>query len=111
MTYEEMILKENIMRRVRFIWGFKRLGTVLTAKFALFAALVAGASFFVSVPNVLRNMPSFTQIGDFSQFVASAFLNTKVFVQLASLAAITLLYFMARDIVRAFRDSRVLAHA
>ncbi len=105
MTKEELILKEQIMMRVRFIYGVKSLPRVFIPKLALLASLVAVAGFFVSVPNVLHNMPSLFEIGNFTRFVVTAFLNTKLAIQVMSIVSFAVTVFMVRDITKVFRTS------
>ena len=111
MEYENLVLKESIMSRVRFIYRMKSVATPLVAKFAVFASLVAIAGFSVSLPNVLRNMPSLLDIGNFAHFFVAAFINTKFVVQAMSLGTCAVLFFMARDIFKVFTDSKVLKTA
>jgi hypothetical protein len=105
MTNQEQILKNDIMMRVRFIYGIKSLSRVFVPKLALLASLVAIAGFFVSFPNVFRNMPSILEITRFADFVISAFVHTKLFVQAVSLGTLVLMAYMVRDIVQVFQSS------
>src|SRR3989344_5633938 len=103
MTKEESILKDQIMMRVRFVYGVKSLPRVFIPKLAVLASLVAIAGFFVSVPNVIHNMPSLFEIGDFVRFLTAAFINTKLAIQLMSLGSFAVAVFMVRDITKVFR--------
>jgi hypothetical protein len=103
MTKEESILKDQIMMRVRFVYGVKSLPRVFIPKLALLASLVAIAGFFVSVPNVLQNMPSLFEIQSFANFFMAAFLNTKITIQAVSLGTLLIVALMVRDIAKVFR--------
>lgn len=103
MTKEEQILKNEIMMRVRFVYGVRSLPRVFIPKLALLASLVAVAGFFVSMPHVFANMPSLFDIQNFSQFFVTAFLNTKLTIQLVSFGTLIILGLMVRDIMRVFR--------
>jgi len=103
MTKEESILREQIMMRVRFVYGVRALPRVFMPKLAILASLVAVAGFFVSFPNVLHNMPSLFEIGDFSRFIVAAFLNTKLAIQVVSLGSFAVAIFIVRDITKVFR--------
>jgi hypothetical protein len=105
MTNQEQILKNQIMMRVRFIYGVKSLSRVFVPKLALLASLVAIAGFFVSFPNVFRNMPSLLEITRFADFAMSAFVHTKLFVQAVSLGTLVLVAYMVRDIIQFFQTS------
>ena len=111
MTKEELALKQQIMMRVRFVYGVKSLPRVFIPKLAVLASLLAVAGFFVSVPNVLQNMPSLFEIGDFVRFIIAAFLNTKLAIQLMSLGSFAVAVFMVRDITKVFRAGSLRAVA
>lgn len=96
------ILIQEIMWRVRFIYGVKSLPRVLMPKVALLAVLFALMSVFVSMPHVIANMPSFFDVEQFFRFVTAAFVNTKLVIQGALLAGIILFGVMLRDITRVF---------
>lgn len=109
MTKEEQILKQEIMMRVRFIYGVKALPGVFIPKLALLASMVAVTGFFVSMPNVLSNMPNILDIGNFMNFLMSAFVNTKLAVQMACMVATVVSLFMLRDVVKTFRETRAFS--
>lgn len=111
MTKEEQILKNEIMMRVRFVYGVRALPRVFVPKLALLASLVAVAGFFVSMPHVFANMPSLFDIQNFAQFFVSAFLNTKLTIQLVSLGTLVVLGLMVRDIMKVFRTFNLRAVA
>lgn len=103
MTQEELILKENVMKRVRFIYMAKRVATPLVAKFAVLTGLVSFASLFVSMPHVLQNMPSLFEVERVTRFFTAAFLNTKLAIQVIALGTIVVTCYMLRDISLVFR--------
>ena len=74
MTKEESILREQIMMRVRFVYGVRALPRVFMPKLAILASLVAVAGFFVSFPNVLHNMPSLFANSDFIRIIVAGIL-------------------------------------
>jgi len=92
------------MKRVRFIYSMKRAVNLVTPKIAVLAVFVVVASFFVSVPNVIRNMPNFFEIGRLFEFSVSAFLNTKFAIQAISVGTLMMVFYIARDIFKAFRE-------
>lgn len=100
------MLKDDIMRRVRFVYGMKRLPAVFVPKIAVLASLVAVASFFVSMPNVLGNMPSLLEMPQFFAFITSAFMNTSPTIQAISVGVLAVVVYMVRDIVKTFRGFR-----
>ena len=111
MNYQDTILKETILMRVRFIHTVKNVGALFVAKLALFSGLVALAGFFVSVPHVLQNMPSLFEIKSFTQFAMMAFLNTKTAIQAITLGTLTLLLWMVGDLIKIFRVTPFLKTA
>jgi len=112
MNTQEQMLKDDIMRRVRFVYGMKRLPAVFMPKIAVLTSLVAVASFFVSMPNVLGNMPSIFELPRFFWFMISAFINTTPAIQIISVGVLAVVVYMVRDIVKTFRvPKRVFATA
>ncbi len=109
MTYEDLILKEAIMRRVRFIHALKTLAVPLATKLSAAAALAMFAAFFVSLPDVVHNMPSVFEVSHFAKFALTAFLKTRIVIQVASLAMFALVFGMTADIVRVFREPGVFS--
>lgn len=103
MNIQEQMLKDDIMKRVRFIYGMKALPRVFLPKLAVLTSLVAVAGFFVSVPNVIKNMPSLLETSKFVEFVSAAFLNTGFVTQAVAVGAIVVLFYMLRDIVNTLR--------
>lgn len=96
-------LKSDIMKRVLFIYGVKRLPAVFLPKFAILSTLVAVTGFFVSLPNVFRNMPSLFETQKFVQFLTSAFLNTRFAVQAFAVLSLVVLFYLARDVFQTLR--------
>lgn len=103
MNTQEQVLKNNIMMRVRFVYGMKALPRVFLPKIALLSAMLATGGFFVSLPNVLKNMPSLLEMPKFLTFASSAFLNTRFAVQIVAVGSIIVLFYMLRDIVNTLR--------
>lgn len=79
-------LKRRIMRRVYFVWAVRRVAHSVSLKLALVVLLVWQLTTFISVKNVLANVPRGSD-GSLFEFLAAAFLNTEV----ASWAIATLL--------------------
>lgn len=107
MNYEEKILTEKIMRRVRFIYSIKNNAPAFVVKFALLAFLVVAGSLLVSVPNVIRNMPSVFEIGHFANFFLAAFISTSIVMQAILLGTIASISYIIRDIVKTFRGAAI----
>ena len=103
MNYEDMVLRENIMRRVRFIYSVKNNALAFVAKFAVLVFFIVAGSFLVSVPNIINNMPSIFEIGNFVNFFMLAFLKTGLIIQAISLGTIAAIFYIVRDIVKTFR--------
>ena len=106
---ESNAVKQNIMRRIYFIYTLKRVSHVFAVRFGLLAALVSVGSFSVSVPNVLKNMPSLLQISKFFEFSFYAFLNTKLVIQLIVAGSVVVLFYLTRDVLKIVRNNRSVA--
>lgn len=111
MSIQDNNLKSDVMKRVLFIHGVKRLPAVFLPKFAVLSTLVALTGFSVSLPNVLRNMPSLFDVQKLAEFATSAFLNTRFAVQASALLTAVVLLYMLRDIFLAFRGRREMSLA
>lgn len=94
------------MQRVRFIYNAKAVGHLLLAKAAILASLLAISGFFVSIPNVLKNMPSLFDISNVALFSLSAFENTDFMIQIISIGTVVVIFYIFRDIVKTFRGVR-----
>ena len=103
MNIQEQMLKDDIMKRVRFVYGMKALPRVFLPKLAALTSLVAVAGFFVSMPNVFKNMPSLLEIPQFFGFFTAAFLNTSSIIQALALGTLVVVLYMVRDIVNTFQ--------
>lgn len=99
------------MRRVRFIYAIRKLAKVLALRFGLLSVFVAAASFWVSVPHILSNMPSFFELSKLFQFSVNAFLNTNLVIQLFTSASVLVLFYLVRDTVKILRGNRNIALA
>ena len=111
MNLQEKNLKSDVMKRVLFIYGVKRLPAVFLPKFAVLATLVAFTGFSASLPNVFRNMPSLFETQKFVEFTTSAFLNTRFAVQAFTVLALVVAFYMARDIFQTLRGRSAMSLA
>ena len=102
MTKDELILKRDIMQRVLFIYGLKSVPRVFLPKIAALSTLVAVTGFLVSVPNVLRNMPSLLELPKFFEFVTAAFVHTGFLVQTIVVIVLMVFFYILRDIIKTF---------
>lgn len=93
-------LRSRVMRQVLLVHRVRQVVTPLTVKAAFLFALGLVGSAFVSVQNVIANMPAVYEVRQVSDFVLSAFLNTEFIVQALLIAAGLFAVFMLRDIVR-----------
>jgi hypothetical protein len=105
MNIQDKNLKSDVMKRVLFIYGVKRLPSVFLPKFAILASIFALTGFSVSLPNVIKNMPSLFETQKFVEFMMSAFLNTRFVVQAFTLVSLVVLFYMARDLVKTLRGN------
>lgn len=92
------------MTRIRFIYGLRRAFYSVAPKLAFLALLVIAASFSVSLPNVIRNMPSMSEAGKVFEFGATAFMHTSFAIQAIFLLGIVILIYLVRDVAGAFRS-------
>lgn len=96
-------VRREVMRRVYVVFFLRKVVKPFLVKMGSVAAIALVATAFVSVQNVLGNMPSPAQFVAFGKFILSAFLNTELAVQALSLALATLALFAVRDLARISR--------
>lgn len=96
-------VKREVMRRVYVVFFLRKVVKPFMVKMGSVAALVLAATAFVSVQNVLGNMPSPAEFAAFGKFMLSAFLNTQLIVQAITLALAVLAVFAIRDLTRVSR--------
>ena len=101
------ILKKNIMRRVRFIYFLRRVFSAVSLKLALAAVFLVGIASFVSVRDVIMNMPDPWSVSEFLNFTFDAFIKTETMVQIFALATFVFLCLLARDLLKNLRVLRL----
>ncbi len=94
------------MRRVRFIYWSKRVYHSVTLKIFLLGTGMTGTALYVSLPNIVRNMPSIADVSAFSRFFVAAFFHTQMPVQIFSLFILAVLVWTARDLVITLRGDQ-----
>ncbi len=101
-------LNIHVMRRVRFIYWSKRVYHSATLKIFLLGMCTVSATLYVSLPDVILNMPSLTDLQAFSKFVFSALLNTRSRVQLIAILAISIVLWLCKDIIQNIRENSLM---
>lgn len=94
-------LKMSIMGRVYMAYAMRRVFHSSTLRALLSVGSLAGVLSFVSVLNVLKNMPSLTNTGALYEFSVTALQKTEFAVQLSLALLFALVLWYARDIFRA----------
>lgn len=95
-------IEQQVMAGVAVVYTARR----LTSRFALecyaLTLSLAGAAYFVSLPNVLSNLTHVAQGGlvSIGVFFVSAVLHTKLVVQVATLIGMVSLILMGVDVAR-----------
>ena len=97
------------MFRVKTVYWMRRVAHSPTIKLvALFVLAVVLAS-YVSFSHIIANMTaSVVSLEAFAVFTTSAFVKTRVIVQLLSLVSLSLVGWMLRDIVENIRHIRLV---
>lgn len=95
---EHFALQHSVMRRVRRIYRLRFfINPFLLKVYGLSGAFVLTAS-FVSVPNILANMPA--GLSALLGFFTASFLHTEVVVQILTLGALLFGFLVIRDSIR-----------
>jgi hypothetical protein len=87
------------MRRVYAVWALKKLTSPFAMKIFILAGILKQSFAMVSVPNVIKNSPSFSNPIASSEFLSRAFLNTETSVQLLFIAVLALSFWLIRDMM------------
>lgn len=99
----EQLLKKRIMRRVYFTYAVRRILNPLTVKAVLGVVLFGVAASFISIRNVIMNMPDPLDVGGMYSFAVFAFRNTETTVQLLTLLGLIAVFLSVRDMLRNLR--------
>lgn len=105
MSYNE--LNTRIMKRVYTIHALRRLASPFGLRFWLFLISVSPVFAFVSIRQVMANLPPITDSGALYSFGESALLNTELAVQVGVLVIGLILVFTLRDLLRARQNWQV----
>jgi len=94
----ERSIKNNVMRRVRTIHAVRPFtsGTAVAAVFFVLSLYAIGR--FVFVAQVFRNMPALEDVSGVLQFMATAFVNTDLIVQVLTILVALSALWVVRDI-------------
>src|SRR3989344_442874 len=107
----ERSLKNNIMRRVRFIYWFRKATSPIAVQTYVLSFFVVQLLRFVSMPHVVANMPSVLNPAAFVEFHTASFLNTEPPVQILAVGALSLGSWLTRNLMRDVRSVARSAHA
>ena len=100
---ESSELKNRVIRRVRRIYYLRVFINPLTLKIYALGLLGGLASLAVSIPDVIRNAPTFTDLEALYTFSTFSLTHTEVAVQLMVLVALAVFLWLVRDIARSLR--------
>jgi len=90
-------LKQNIMRRVRFVYWTKRILRPIYLKAGVLSICLAAVASSVSVVSIARNF-SHVNVGVALQFMVSAFVNTDFLVKILVIGIFVMALLLIRDI-------------
>jgi len=104
-------IHKNVMRRVRIIRASRMVLSLETGALALTMLALYGIGREVWVARVFENAPSLADFTAFSHFWVSAFLDTRLPVQLLSLVVLVSAIYLARETARLVTSTFILTHA
>ena len=99
-------IKQNIMRRVHFIYSMRVFGPVLFEALILLLSIVL-MSRYVSFSHIFSNMPSVAELHNTLTFFGSAFAHARTMVQGLSLIAMVVGLYAIRDLLTRVRLLRL----
>ena len=85
------------MRRVYAVWVLKKLTSPTSMKLFVLAGVMRQSFAMVSVPNIIKNAPSFLNPVASYEFLTQAFLHTQISVQLLGIGILALSLWLIRD--------------
>lgn len=92
--------KKSIMRRVYAIWALRRITAPTMLKFYILTAFLWQSAYYVSLPQVLTNLPAVTDVGAQYSFALTAFSRTELMMQILFAGIICLGAWFAIDMYR-----------
>lgn len=93
-------IKQNVMRRVWFVYRMRHIVNPVSAKVLACLVLAVVTASVISVRNVLMNLPTLSDIPNLAKFVLAAFANTEVVVQASVILGAVLFLLLIRDTLR-----------
>jgi hypothetical protein len=96
-------IKAETMTRIYFLYYSKRIISRISSlygKIAFLSFFTYIVIAFVSIKHVIKNMHSIGTFSDFYHFMFSAFLNTRISVQISFIIILGLIAFIGRDMFR-----------
>jgi hypothetical protein len=88
------------MRRVYAIWILKKLTSPLFMKFLILVGMIRVSFSMVSIPNILKNSPSFLDTSASYQFFTTAFWHTEIGVKFIAVMILVFLCWLVRDLFK-----------
>lgn len=110
MSNSHTMIKQNIMRRVRFIWFTRRVLPALILEVVGGVLFIQKIAEYVFVNNVLQNAVTHTFTRSpvmFADFFFRALINTEIMVQVLLLASALAAFLFAKDIRRSLRAAPI----
>ena len=107
----ELQLKNRIMRRVRFIYWFRKATSPIATQTYVLSFFVVQLLRVVSMPHVVANMPSVLDPAAFVEFHAASFLNTEPAVQILAVGVLSLAIWLTRNVIRDVKNVARSAHS
>jgi len=90
-------IRKYVMRRVYTTYVLRQLRSPLALKAYSLLAVFLILARSVSLGNVFANMPSIFKLSDAYVFFSSAFTNTELVAQVASIAFLAIVIFLVKD--------------
>jgi len=100
-------LKNNVMRRIYFVFYLKKVFSKITIKIFALVALGTAVASFVSFQNIFFNMPAIVEVGSILSFIMSAFMHTEFIVQALVFGGVIFTSMLVRDIVMQMKGTKL----
>ena len=97
---KDQLLKSEVLKRVRTVFYMRTVVRPLLIEMALFIGSITAISLLVSIPNVLINLSHSPDSSYYLSYLLSAFIHTRVVVQIVLLVATVLFVLLIKDILK-----------
>src|SRR4051812_18882917 len=103
MEQKDLQLKNEVLRRVRTVFYIRTVVRPLLVEMILFVGSIIAVCLLVSVPSILANLAHSTTVSHYFSYLVSAFVHTRIAVQILLTLGAAFLALLTKDIIKNLR--------